>query len=251
MEGVDGSRGVNFRALQSLFRISMEDNADFKTTISISMLEVYNEKIKDLLGVAASRNAAIAKADFDFTDLEIRMGKQGVFVEHLRELPVEDMLEVQTLILKGCQNRQTASNNVNEHSSRSHLVIIIKVDRENRRSGEKLAGLMTLVDLAGSERVKLTSATGQRLREAQHINKSLSSLGDVIAALASGQKHIPYRNSKLTFLLQDCLKESSKVLMFVNINPIPDYAQESTCSLQFATRCRSVQLGQARKVTVV
>ena len=104
---------------------------------------------------------------------------------------------------------------------------------------------MTLVDLAGSERLKTTGASGNRLREAQHINKSLSSLGDVISALGSGLKHVPYRNSKLTFLLQDSLREKSKVLMFVNISPVPDYSSESVCSLQFAQRCRAVQLGAA------
>ena len=161
------------------------------------------------------------------------------------------MAEAQNLIHRGLLNRQTASNNVNEHSSRSHLVIGVKVERENKRTGEKIVGLMQLVDLAGSERVKLTAASGQRLREAQHINKSLSSLGDVIAAMAAGQKHVPYRNSKLTFLLQDSLKENSKVLMFVNVNPVPEYAQESSCSLQFAQRCSSVQLGQARRVSTI
>jgi len=87
------------------------------------------------------------------------------------------MAEVQNLMQKGLSNRQTASNNVNEHSSRSHLVIGVKIERENRRTGERILGIMQLVDLAGSERIKLTAATGQRLREAQHINKSLSSLG--------------------------------------------------------------------------
>ena len=100
-------------------------------------------------------------------------------------------------------------------------------------------------DLAGSERLKTTGASGQRLREAQHINKSLSSLGDVISALGTSQKHVPYRNSKLTFLLQDTLREGSKVLMFVNVSPVPDFASESTCSLNFASRCRAVQLGQS------
>ena len=137
----------------------------------------------------------------------------------------------------------------------------------NLHNGSTTSGYLYLVDLAGSERVKLTAASGIRLREAQNINKwvltvwstiwnscevwpsqlvidatirSLSALGDVIAAMASGHKHVPYRNSKLTFLLQDALKESSKVLMFVNINPSPVFTGESTCSLQFATRCRSV-----------
>lgn len=142
----------------------------------------------------------------------------------------------------------------------------MQVDRVNVHSGAHTTGYLYLVDLAGSERVKLTAASGTRLREAQNINKcvrheprlflfclytvnwlsyfyandcrSLSALGDVIAAMAAGHKHVPYRNSKLTFLLQDALKENSKVLMFVNINPSPVFTGESTCSLQFATRCR-------------
>jgi len=89
MEGGDGSRGVNFRALQSIFRIAAEESADgWQTKVSISMLEVYNEKIRDLLAVQATRAANLAKADFDFTDLEVRLGKQGVYVEHLREIGI-------------------------------------------------------------------------------------------------------------------------------------------------------------------
>eukprot|EP00636_Phaeomonas_parva_P018397 CAMPEP_0118853442 /NCGR_PEP_ID=MMETSP1163-20130328/2029_1 /TAXON_ID=124430 /ORGANISM="Phaeomonas parva, Strain CCMP2877" /LENGTH=149 /DNA_ID=CAMNT_0006785993 /DNA_START=69 /DNA_END=518 /DNA_ORIENTATION=+ len=143
----------------------------------------------------------------------------------------------------GGEHRSTASNNVNEHSSRSHLVLQVKVLRRGSQHG-----LLSLIDLAGSERLKNTSAQGQRLKEAQNINKSLSALGDVIAALGSSQGHVPYRNSKLTFLLQDSLGPSSKVLMFVNINPAFNSAGESTCSLNFASRCRSVQLGPARRV---
>ncbi|CAE7386268.1 KIN14R [Symbiodinium microadriaticum] len=104
-----------------------------------------------------------------------------------------------------------------------------------------------MVDLAGSERVKLSTMSGKRLREAQTINKSLGSLGDVISSLASGHKHVPYRSSKLTFLLQDALKESSKVLMFININPSPVHTGESTNALQFGSHCRNVELGHAKR----
>lgn len=136
---------------------------------------------------------------------------------------------------------------MNEHSSRSHLVISIAVLGVNRKTGVRSSGKLHLIDLAGSERLKSTGATGDRLEEAKNINRSLSALGDVIAALASGSGHVPYRNSKLTFLLQDSLSANAKVVMFVNINPAPASAQESVCSLNFASRCRSVQLGQAKK----
>ena len=108
------------------------------------------------------------------------------------------------------------------------------------------SGRLCLCDLAGSERLKATQATGQQLREAQHINKSLSALGDVIAAMASKQSHVPYRNSKLTFLLQDYLREHARVVMFVNISPAQDSVGEGKCSLDFAARCRTVSLGTSR-----
>jgi len=235
MEGPEGNRGVNLRALETVMELC-HTSEDYQTTVTVSMLEVYNEKIRDLLSDGA-RGA----------ELEVRMGKNGTYVDNLSEWPIESVEDALTHFTRGQSIRQVASNNVNEHSSRSHLVILVKIDRRHKRTTENVSGYLYLVDLAGSERIKQTAATGQRLKEAQNINKSLSSLGDVIAALAAGQKHVPYRNSKLTFLLQDALKESSKVLMFVNINPTPGYAGESTCSLQFASRCRSVQLGQAKK----
>lgn len=109
---------------------------------------------------------------------------------------------------------------------------------------------MNLIDLAGSERVSKTDASGDRLKEAQNINKSLSALGDVVNALGDRKKgHVPYRNSKLTYLLQDSLSGNSKVLMFVNISPVNYNVSETVCSLTFASRCRNTELGQARKQT--
>lgn len=105
-------------------------------------------------------------------DLEVRMGKQGTHVHNLSEWPVHSVDEALTLFARGQSNRQVASNNINEHSSRSHLVVLVKVSRTStRRGGEGLEGYLYLVDLAGSERIKQTSATGQRLKEAQNINK--------------------------------------------------------------------------------
>jgi kinesin family protein C2/C3 len=114
-----------------------------------------------------------------------------------------------------------------------------------RASGAQTIGKLHLVDLAGSERLSKTGATGDRLKEAQNINKSLSALGDVIAALQQRSKHIPYRNSKLTHLLQDSLGGNSKVLMFVNCSPASTNAGETLCSLNFAARASKVELGKA------
>lgn len=273
-EGSD-MRGVNVRALQSIFALATVDSEEVRTVVRMSLVEVYNEKVVDLLSVEAEAVAAAmdsgsgagggranrdmklfgtssgggsgsgAAAGVELPGLEVRLGKNGSYVEGLSEHIVTGEEQVMALIEKGQVLRTVASNNINEHSSRSHLVIIVRVVRENVISGSVTSGHMTLVDLAGSERLKTTNASGQRLREAQHINKSLSALGDVISSLGTGQKHVPYRNSKLTFLLQDSLREGSKVLMFVNVSPVPDYSSESTASLNFACRCRAVQLGQS------
>ena len=177
------------------------------------------------------------------SDLAIRMRKDEVFVENLTECDVEGSDDVEELMQLASSNRSTASNNVNEHSSRSHLVLSVKVSGTNKTNGTKITGKLNLIDLAGSERLKNTSASGQRLKEAQKINKSLSALGDVVSALGNAKAaHVPYRNSKLTFLLQDSLRQSAKVLMFVNVNPAPKSAGESICSLNFAARCRAVQV---------
>jgi len=143
--------------------------------------------------------------------------------------------------------RAVGGHNVNERSSRSHSVVTVYVAR-TREGRPPSHAKLNLIDLAGSERVGKTHASGERLREAQHINKSLSALGDVVAALGSKSKkaHVPFRNSKLTYLLQDSLSHGSKVMMFVNVSPVVWNASETVCSLRFAKRCASVQLGTVR-----
>ena len=119
------------------------------------------------------------------------------------------------------------------------------------RTGQCMRGRLNLVDLAGSERIARSGATGQALKEAQNINKSLSALGDVIAARANKQGHIPFRNSTLTYLLQDSLSKDSKTLMICCVSPTLDSAEETYCSLNFAARVNSVELGKATKNAVM
>uniref|UniRef100_A0A7S3PEJ0 Kinesin motor domain-containing protein n=2 Tax=Aplanochytrium stocchinoi TaxID=215587 RepID=A0A7S3PEJ0_9STRA len=157
------------------------------------------------------------------------------------------MDDVRNAMRLASKHRSTGDHKMNEHSSRSHLVLTVNAETKNKVSGQQTNGKLSLIDLAGSERVSKTDATGERLKEAQNINRSLSALGDVISALQERKKHIPFRNSKLTYLLQNSLAGESKVAMFVNISPVQSNAQESTCSLNFASRCQKVALGQARK----
>jgi kinesin family protein C2/C3 len=257
MEGTDYEKGVYFQALEQLFYLShnngmMADVGGGKTDtdtymFEVSVLEVYNETIKDLLVEKGSKAATASSSD----GLDIRVLPDEVYVEGLVSREVTCLEDVEELLTLASSNRQVANNNLNEHSSRSHLVLSVAVTchlaNTRSKNGVVKKGKLTLIDLAGSERLKNTGASGIRLKEAQHINRSLSSLGDVIQALGNGSSHVPYRNSKLTFLLQDSLKPSSRVLMFVNISPAARSVGESICSLRFASRCRKVQLGKARK----
>ncbi|KAI5058679.1 hypothetical protein GOP47_0026849 [Adiantum capillus-veneris] len=154
----------------------------------------------------------------------------------------EDVLELMSL---GHKNRAVGATALNERSSRSHSVLTVHVKGTDLESGAILRGCLHLVDLAGSERVDKSEATGDRLKEAQHINKSLSALGDVISALAQKNAHVPYRNSKLTQLLQDSLGGQAKTLMFVHISPDQESYSETISTLKFAERVASVELGAA------
>ena len=149
--------------------------------------------------------------------------------------------------VQGSANRTVGRHNMNEHSSRSHLVLTIYATGTSKQDQAVSRAKLHLIDLAGSERLSKTDATGKSLKESQNINKSLSALGDVIAATGKKASHVPFRNSKLTFLLQDSLTKGSKMQMFVNCSPALYNAPETLCSLNFAKRCRAVELGAHNK----
>ncbi|KAF6165546.1 hypothetical protein GIB67_006436 [Kingdonia uniflora] len=237
MEGTEKNRGFNYRTLEELFKIAKDRSEFFIYNISVSVLEVYNEQIRDLLATSPTSKK-----------LEIRQASEGVHpVPGIVEAKVENIKKVWDVLQAGSNARAVGSNNVNEHSSRSHCLLSIMVRAKNLISGESTNSKLWLVDLAGSERLGKTDVQGERLKEAQYINKSLSALGDVISALASKTSHIPYRNSKLTHLLQDSLGGDSKTLMFVQISPLENDLGETISSLNFATRVRGVELGPAKK----
>ncbi|XP_020586557.1 kinesin-like protein KIN-14R [Phalaenopsis equestris] len=243
MEGTGGARGVNFRTLEELFRVVRERQGLFQYEITVSVLEVYNEQIHDLL-LSGSQPGVAAKT----CRLEVRQALEGVHhVPGLVEARVNNLIEAWEVLQTGSKARSVGSTNSNEHSSRSHCIHYVLVRGENLVNGECTKSKLWLIDLAGSERITKTDAQGERLKEAQCINKSLSALGDVIYALATKSPHIPFRNSKLTHLLQDSLGGESKTLMFVQISPSENDVGESLCSLNFASRVRGIELGLAKK----
>ncbi|XP_010414853.1 PREDICTED: uncharacterized protein LOC104700941 isoform X1 [Camelina sativa] len=241
MEGTQHDRGVNYRTLENLFKITKERENRYNYEISVSVLEVYNEQIRDLL-VPASQSASAPKR------FEIRQVSEGNHhVPGLVEAPVKSLDEVWDVLKTGSNARAVGKTAANEHSSRSHCIHCVMVKGENLLNGECTKSKLWLVDLAGSERVAKTEVQGERLKETQSINKSLSALGDVIFALANKSSHIPFRNSKLTHLLQDSLGGDSKTLMFVQISPNENDQSETLCSLNFASRVRGIELGPAKK----
>nr|AMS24247.1 kinesin 14-IIa protein [Marsilea vestita] len=229
--------GVNFRALNDLFYISHERQDVVRYEVAVQMMEIYNEQVRDLLC-----------SDGTNKKLEIRNNSQqnGLNVPDASLHPVNSTEAVLDLMALGHKNRAVGSTALNERSSRSHSVLTVHVKGTDLTSGDALRGCLHLVDLAGSERVDKSEAIGERLKEAQHINRSLSALGDVIAALAQKSSHVPYRNSKLTQLLQDALGGQAKTLMFVHVSPDQDSYGETISTLKFAERVAKVELGAAQ-----
>ncbi|KAL9248982.1 Kinesin-like protein [Drosera capensis] len=172
--------------------------------------------------------------------------ENGINVPDANRLPVSSTTDVINLMNLGQKNRAVSATAMNERSSRSHSCLTVHVQGRDLTSGAIIRGCMHLVDLAGSERVEKSEVTGDRLKEAVHINKSLSALGDVIASLAQKNPHVPYRNSKLTQLLQDALGGQAKTLMFVHISPELEAIGETLSTLKFAERVSSVELGAAK-----
>lgn len=168
-------------------------------------------------------------------------------VTNLKIVQVESVEKVRKLLKTASKNRSQAETLMNERSSRSHSVFQLRLKGRNIVSEQEIEGLLNLIDLAGSERLAQSGAKGERLKETQCINKSLSCLGNVIASLANRDKHIPYRDSKLTHLLQNSLGGNSKTLMFVNISPTEESVNETMNSLRFASKVNACEIGIARK----
>ncbi len=240
MEGVlhdEQLRGVIPRSVSSLFDgvANADDNLEF--TIKVSYVEIYMEKIRDLLDDTHVKN-----------NLTVREDKvNGIYIAGVTEEYVTSQDELLSLMQHGARNRATAATGMNEGSSRSHSVFTITINQRNLVNASNKSGKLVLVDLAGSEMVKKTSASGQQLEEAKTINKSLSALGQVINALTDPKiSHIPYRDSKLTRVLQDSLGGNSKTVLVIAISPSVYNGPETLSTIRFGSRAKSI----TNKVTV-
>ncbi|XP_034006654.1 kinesin-like protein KIF13B isoform X3 [Trematomus bernacchii] len=241
MMGTAEQPGLIPRLCSSLFsRTVKEAGEEEQFTVEVSYMEIYNEKVRDLLDPKGNRQA-----------LRVREHKvMGPYVDGLSRLAVACYTDIESLMSEGNKSRTVAATNMNEESSRSHAVFNIILthtltDLKSETSGEKVSKL-SLVDLAGSERAAKTGAAGERLKEGSNINKSLSTLGLVISALAdqgagkNRNKFVPYRDSVLTWLLKDSLGGNSRTAMVATISPAADNYDETLSTLRYADRAKSI-----------
>ena len=235
----DDSRGIIPRTIEDIFTyIESNSNKDTKFIIRAAYLQIYNEMISDLL-----------KPNNPNKNLNIREDKKkGLYVEHLSEWAVRSPSDIYSLLERGASCREVSNTNMNDVSSRSHAVFMIIVEQlisDLQINGRQITkiGRLNLVDLAGSERTRITGATGKQLEESKKINKSLSALGNVINALTDSKerKHIPYRDSKLTRLLENSLGGNCKTTMIATISPAQCSFNESLSTLNFAKRAKNIK----------
>ncbi|XP_051961530.1 kinesin-like protein KIF3B [Xyrauchen texanus] len=236
MEGVRNDperRGVIPNSFEHIFtHISRSQNQQY--LVRASYLEIYQEEIKDLLSKDQSRRLELKERP-----------DTGVYVKDLSSFVTKSVCEIEHVMNVGNQNRSVGATNMNEHSSRSHAIFVITIEcSELGPDGENhiRVGKLNLVDLAGSERQTKTGAQGERLKEATKINLSLSALGNVISALVDGRStHVPYRDSKLTRLLQDSLGGNARTVMVANIGPASYNLEETLTTLRYANRAKNIK----------
>lgn len=226
MEG----RGVIPRIVEQIFASILASPGTIEYTVRVSYMEIYMEKIRDLL---APQN----------DNLPVHEEKnRGVYVKGLLEIYVSSVAEVYEVMRRGGSSRAVSATNMNAESSRSHSIFVITITQKNVETGSAKSGQLFLVDLAGSEKVGKTGATGQTLEEAKKINKSLSALGMVINNLTDGKsQHIPYRDSKLTRILQESLGGNSRTTLIINCSPSSYNDSETLSTLKFGMRAKAIK----------
>ena len=227
--GSESTMGIIPRMISHVFDfIHEQDSTEFM--IKVSMIEIYQEKIRDLLDVSR-------------VNLPIREDTiKGIYVDGCSERYVGCPQDVLASLELGSNNRAQAATNMNEHSSRSHSIFILTINQTNKKEGFSKIGKLYLVDLAGSEKISKTGATGHTLEEAKIINKSLTTLGRVINNLTDGKsQHIPYRESKLTRVLQESLGGNSKTCLIITCSPSIYNESETLSTLRFGERAKKIK----------
>ncbi|KAJ8462211.1 hypothetical protein ONZ45_g18019 [Pleurotus djamor] len=226
----DELKGIIPRITEQIFQSIVESDPHLEYLVKVSYMEIYLERIRDLL---APQN----------DNLQVHEEKsKGVYVKNLSDYYVSSAREVYEIMRTGGQARVVSSTNMNAESSRSHSIFLITIQQRNTETGTMKTGNLYLVDLAGSEKVGKTGASGQTLEEAKKINKSLSALGMVINALTDSKaKHIPYRDSKLTRILQESLGGNSRTTLIINCSPSSYNEAETLSTLRFGIRAKSIK----------
>lgn len=224
------SKGIIPRIVEQIFASILTSPGNIEYTVRVSYMEIYMEKIRDLL---APQN----------DNLPVHEEKsRGVYVKGLLEIYVSSVQEVYEVMRRGGAARATAATNMNQESSRSHSIFVLTITQKNVETGSAKSGQLFLVDLAGSEKVGKTGASGQTLEEAKKINKSLSALGMVINSLTDGKStHIPYRDSKLTRILQESLGGNSRTTLIINCSPSSYNDAETLSTLRFGVRAKAIK----------
>ncbi|KAK9906152.1 hypothetical protein M0R45_002812 [Rubus argutus] len=242
-------KGLIPRTLEQIFKTrQFVQPQGWKYEMQVSMLEIYNETIRDLLATNRS-SSDMLRTENGTAGKQYTIKHDANGNSHVSDLTIVDVRSANEVSFLLERPLIAGKTQMNEQSSRSHFVFTLRIYGVNESTEQQVQGILNLIDLAGSERLSKSGSTGDRLRETQAINKSLSSLSDVIFALAKKEDHVPFRNSKLTYLLQPCLGGDSKTLMFVNIAPDSSSAGESLCSLRFAARVNACEIGVPRRQT--
>jgi kinesin family member 5 len=220
-------RGIIPRAAEQIFRTADRAPVTTEFTLKCSMLEIYKETLRDLLG--------------DCDGLKIKESpSRGIYVENLTEVFVAEQGEMLQVLETGEKARTVASTRMNQYSSRSHSLFTLEIRQKLENEVEK-KGVLNLIDLAGSEKLKDSGVSGMNLEEAKKINLSLSALGNVIHALTVMAEHVPYRDSKLTRLLQESLGGNYKTALVVTCSPALSNIDETIRTLKFAQRAKKIK----------
>ncbi|KAL3480861.1 P-loop containing nucleoside triphosphate hydrolase protein [Aspergillus californicus] len=223
-------KGIIPRIIEQIFASILTSPSNIEYTVRVSYMEIYMERIRDLL-VPHNDNLPVHEEK-----------SRGVYVKGLLEVYVSSVQEVYEVMRRGGAARAVSATNMNQESSRSHSIFVVTITQKNLETGSAKSGQLFLVDLAGSEKVGKTGASGQTLEEAKKINKSLSALGMVINALTDGKStHIPYRDSKLTRILQESLGGNSRTTLIINCSPSSYNDAETVSTLRFGVRAKAIK----------